>query len=566
MINRDSSAFGVDKVNVNELCDVTSHWIRSMYAEADTDDDGHISSEELIRLLTAHNFVGLSTAHAENMIKHVGLCRGADGAKSRKIDFRQFKAVFKWLRLAELFTPTHGLFQWCQKSNEPMSKLLVHDYNRMVSLRVAPQSEEELQDFFFATQRMVNASNSAAAASDGRGVRWVHVDATAGLDRLMLLRLAVKYHLHPLVIQDVYDNRTETKIDRYEDNYFISLDILALAKEDPRSPGERRGANQRQKQTNDKASGSVKDKAPPRPVRVHRSHVCISLAGPPHWDTILTIHQERADESSWLSSWRGIDHLSDAEPVNDIWVALKSEVEAEPPHRLRSERSDFILYCILRHVVSELRPIAEAYARRLGYMRNLPTQRLPQALLDELSSVQFELVDLSRSIRPMRPTVRKLINDTALSSTARMYLEDVEDALEEMNEDLNQLLAMATSVADDDQKGRDKRMNDTLFVLSIISGIFLPGQFITGLYGMNFVDANGDPNMPELTWEWGYVYFWILQFVALTVAVTSVVFVSLRAGGDKSWKRFFSCCSFSCCGCCCCRRLAETPTKASDES
>merc|ERR1711956_182769 len=54
---------------------------------------------------------------------------------------------------------------------------------------------------------------------------------------------------------------------------------------------------------------------------------------------------------------------------------------------------------------------------------------------------------------------------------------------------------------------QDKSMNLMLFILSIVSAIFLPAQFVTGLYGMNF------DHIPELHWTepvTGYEYFWIL--------------------------------------------------------
>merc|ERR1712216_420130 len=98
--------------------------------------------------------------------------------------------------------------------------------------------------------------------------------------------------------------------------------------------------------------------------------------------------------------------------------------------------------------------------------------------------------------------------DKRIGRAALMYLEDVVDTLEEMLEDIAQLMQMAKSIEDADERRRDKRMNSTLFVLSLISAIFLPAQFITGLYGMNFAKSDGSPNMPELTWEYGYEYFW----------------------------------------------------------
>ena len=51
---------------------------------------------------------------------------------------------------------------------------------------------------------------------------------------------------------------------------------------------------------------------------------------------------------------------------------------------------------------------------------------------------------------------------------------------------------------------------------------WIPSQVLTGLYGMNFVHDDGSPNMPELTWEYGYAYFWGLSIV-LTVGLLVIM-------------------------------------------
>ena len=50
-------------------------------------------------------------------------------------------------------------------------------------------------------------------------------------------------------------------------------------------------------------------------------------------------------------------------------------------------------------------------------------------------------------------------------------------------------------------------------------------QFMTttGLYGMNFVKADGDPSMPELTWQYGYAGFWVILLI-----LTAVLLLILR--------------------------------------
>jgi Mg2+ and Co2+ transporter CorA len=40
---------------------------------------------------------------------------------------------------------------------------------------------------------------------------------------------------------------------------------------------------------------------------------------------------------------------------------------------------------------------------------------------------------------------------------------------------------------------RDSQMNDTLFLLTLITICIIPAQFLTGLFGMNFTKDDGAP-------------------------------------------------------------------------
>jgi magnesium transporter len=41
----------------------------------------------------------------------------------------------------------------------------------------------------------------------------------------------------------------------------------------------------------------------------------------------------------------------------------------------------------------------------------------------------------------------------------------------------------------------------------VLSAIFLPLTFLCGVYGMNF------RILPEVEWEYGYLFFWVLALV-----------------------------------------------------
>ena len=55
--------------------------------------------------------------------------------------------------------------------------------------------------------------------------------------------------------------------------------------------------------------------------------------------------------------------------------------------------------------------------------------------------------------------------------------------------------------------------------LTVVNVVFLPLTFLCGIYGMNF------DRLPELHWNLGYAWFWLL----VAVIVTGVVALSRRA-------------------------------------
>ena len=59
------------------------------------------------------------------------------------------------------------------------------------------------------------------------------------------------------------------------------------------------------------------------------------------------------------------------------------------------------------------------------------------------------------------------------------------------------------------------KTNEIMKILTIISTIFIPLTFITGIYGMNF------RYMPEIYWRWGYPFALLLM---LTIAVIMLIF------------------------------------------
>lgn len=524
----DPSELKMDDLN---MYDITTGRVQDIFDRRDQDRDGLIGYDKLAEVLRELD-LPLGEENVVHIVSHIRRAPGPEGITMNEFDF-----IFTRLRLAELFTPNAGHVQF-NHSGKYICSFIVCDYTPEFcnATELNEGGDPKQWEHFFFSRRAQQADKEVAGTEMSQTLsvvskkpsgyaylgglthlahpvsrRWLHVDATRGLDRLTVVRLAVKFHLHPLAIDDIIDSRTTTKIDVYSDHYFVSMDVVALC-----------------------AESHAKHQKPGR-VHIHRSNVSIFLAK--EYDTMLTILQNRDDQSSWLSYWLDAQqsYSEIGEQEYTLWKELQSELEREPPRRMREHRTDFLFYEVMDRIVDQMKPIAEAYARRLGFMHQRPPSRFSQEWLNELDEISLELVDLTRSIKPMQPVLRHFIKETDFEF--KPYLEDVEDAIAMVLGDLEHLKQMGKTLEEAYESYLDRRMNTTLFVLSVVSAIFLPAQFITGLYGMNFVNKEtGAPSIPELEMPNGYLYFWLLQAGCISIAILGTVWLH-KSADITNWCR-----------------------------
>lgn len=93
----------------------------------------------------------------------------------------------------------------------------------------------------------------------------------------------------------------------------------------------------------------------------------------------------------------------------------------------------------------------------------------------------------------------------------RIYLRDVLDHINTVVEEIETLEFQCRDLIDLIFNSISHQTNQSMQTLAIVSVIFLPISFIAGVYGTNF------DKLPELHWELGYLYFWVLC-AAITLA------------------------------------------------
>ena len=191
----------------------------------------------------------------------------------------------------------------------------------------------------------------------------------------------------------------------------------------------------------------------------------------------------------------------------------------QPISLVRKPDAMWLLHAILEQCVEELHPVATVYRHKIGnYSAKLHEQEanFDQADIRAVTSIRRELQFIQRKLKPSQRVVRHLHEfeqeeGEHMQAALRQQMVDIEERISLALEELGSLVAMCDGVSDEFNALAQKKQNDVLYVLTVTTTCFIPMQLFTGVYGMNFVDDDGEPGQPELRWgTMGYIYFWLL--------------------------------------------------------
>lgn len=141
-----------------------------------------------------------------------------------------------------------------------------------------------------------------------------------------------------------------------------------------------------------------------------------------------------------------------------------------------------ILRNLVRGADEHLKRLTEGLLdMEVSWLENKPDLRSPILNLDR------RLLSLRRYIEPQQEMVEELtdeLEDELAPEPLRLLLE-VQDRMTRLLESLNILRERVKLLRDDMNAERDAQMNKTLYLLSIVTALFLPLSVITGYFGMN---------------------------------------------------------------------------------
>lgn len=258
------------------------------------------------------------------------------------------------------------------------------------------------------------------------------------LEEIKILSEVFKFH--PLAIEDCINVNHHPKIDNFEDYLFVVL----------HAPDYRKG-----------------------PEKVRTTEVDFFLGK----NYLVSYHQQ---------------------PLKIIQIMQdKCEKGADS---VMGKGADFLMYEIIDLITENYLPILDRVDERIESSINPHLQHPSPHVLEEIFSLRKGLIYLRRVIGPQRDTINRLTREDFhhIMPRTRIYFRDVYDRLIRVFDLIETYKDVIFGAQEAYISALNQKTNDIIKILTVVSTILMPLNFIASIYGMNF------DFMPELRSKWGY--------------------------------------------------------------
>uniref|UniRef100_M4BNH4 EF-hand domain-containing protein n=1 Tax=Hyaloperonospora arabidopsidis (strain Emoy2) TaxID=559515 RepID=M4BNH4_HYAAE len=467
---------------MDPLYDLTSARMKKLFSSFNPQDNGMVSYEGFRCGLEA---MGIACSDDQQFQAFVDKM---DDDKSGGITYHEFVNAIQEIKLAQLFNEAYlrnmpldytHLKHESRRKNKAVLGSIEYSPDRIRSVHPIDQ----IQRFIYSTK------------PSWASVRWINVE---GIDPLLMRRLSVRYRLHPLAIEDTLDADVERpKYDEYDEHSSLIVQTIHA----------RELSMVKKYQSMYRASLYVQDKDV-SPFECMTKKELEDHLGKLNIGCVMTAPQQ-------LSLYIMDDVLvSVQESSSTLWAMLKQRLDRSYS-KVRQHGTAFLVYTIVDVCVDELTPITHTFGSKLIMLERLLSMDLRYFDVRRIACCSKQIKGLQVLCKPMSEVIIQLSEAEEFEGETLRYLRDVLDHVATIEEDCERHLDRCRSLMEDFHNARAAQQNDVSYILALVATIFLPAQFLTGLYGMNFT------NMPELEHHDGYYIWWA---VVLLIALATIVF------------------------------------------
>jgi len=192
--------------------------------------------------------------------------------------------------------------------------------------------------------------------------------------------------------------------------------------------------------------------------------------------------------------------------VGDVFHPIRDRLRAGRG-RIRKMGADYLAYSLIDAIVDGYFVILEKIGDRIDTLEEELIAQPGRTVMEQLYQLKRELLFLHKAVWPLREVTSALSRreSSLVHESTGPYLRDVYDHVVQVIDSVEIYRDMLSTMLDLYLSSVSNRLNEVMKVLTLIATIFMPLTFIVGVYGMNF------HHMPELEWQYGYLFVWGLM-------------------------------------------------------
>ena len=193
--------------------------------------------------------------------------------------------------------------------------------------------------------------------------------------------------------------------------------------------------------------------------------------------------------------------LSFQESETDLFASIRERI-VQQKGRIRKKGADYLAYALMDAIVDKYYLIIDELELAIEQLEIKILEDGDRQLKGKIHNLKQEMLLARRSVAPLREVVNGFnrLSSNIVTETTMVFLRDLSDHIVQVTDLIETYRDMLNSLHDLYLSELSFRMNNVMQVLTIMSTIFIPLSFLTGLYGMNF------EYIPELGWRNGYFY------------------------------------------------------------
>jgi zinc transporter len=194
------------------------------------------------------------------------------------------------------------------------------------------------------------------------------------------------------------------------------------------------------------------------------------------------------------------------------------DLESDLKQGIGPKTTGMFLVDMTKYLMERMADVVNEIEDRVDYLQDQILTLESYELRTQLSGIRRQAIGLRRYLGPQRDAMMRLYNERVpwIEEIDRIQLREITDQTMRYVEDLDSARDRAAVTQEELMNRLSEQLNKRMYVLSIVTAIFLPLSFLTGLLGIN---VGGIPGA-----EYKLAFYVVCLFLGLVVGFQFLLF------------------------------------------